>query len=304
MIRVPPYLKQGDTIGIICPSGFMQAEKIKTSIEQLKEWGFQVVLGKTIGNQYHYFSGTDEQRLSDIQFMLDSPKIKAILFGRGGYGLSRIIDQINFDNFNDNPKWLIGFSDITVLHAHINQQLRIATIHAPMSAAFNDDGYKNAYVQSLKKVIKGESYTYTSNAHLYNKIGITKGELIGGNLSIIAHLIGSTSSYSDKGKLLFIEDVGEYLYNIDRLIIQLKRSGFLQQTAGIIIGGFTDLKDTTIPFGTDIYNIINYHIKELNCPICYDFPVGHQTNNYALKVGMIHELNVTLNGAYLKDLSY
>ncbi len=303
MITVPPYLKQGDTIAIICPSGYMHLEKINTCVEQLIVWGYRVVIGKTAGNQYHYFSGTDKERLLDIQIMLDNRDIKAILFGRGGYGLSRIIDQINFESFQEHPKWLIGYSDITVLHAHINQHLRIATIHAPMSAAFNDNGFKNNYVQSIKKVIEGDSYSYTTIHHPLNKIGIAKGELIGGNLSIIAHLIGSKSSYSDKGKILFIEDIGEYLYNIDRLLVQLKRSGFLQKTAGIIIGGFTDLKDTTIPFGTDIYEIINYHIKDLDCPICYDFPVGHQTKNFALKVGIHHELNVSSSGALLTDLT-
>ena len=299
MITVPPYLKQGDTIGIICPSGYMPLDKISTCIEQLKAWGYQVVIGKTPGNQYHYFSGTDEERLTDLQLMLDNPEIKAILFGRGGYGLSRIIDKINFDSFAKNPKWLIGYSDITVLHAHINQQLRIATIHAPMAAAFNDDGYKNEFVQSINKVLRGDDYTYSAPSHKFNKLGTAKGELIGGNLSIIAHLIGSKSSYTNKGKILFLEDIGEYLYHIDRLFIQLKRSGLFQETAGLIIGGFTDLKDTVIPFGADIYSIINDHLKDLNVPICYDFLVGHQTNNYALKVGMIHKMKVSAKGATL-----
>ena len=301
MIKVPPYLIQGDKIGIVCPSGYLPLEKTDTCVEQLSLWGYQVVLGRTVGNQYHYFSGTDEERLSDLQSMLDNPEIKAILFGRGGYGLSRIIDQIDFEAFTNNPKWLIGFSDITVLHAHINQQLRIATIHAPMAAAFNDGGFKNEYVESIKKVIEGESYNYSSSFHPYNKTGIAKGELIGGNLSILAHLIGSKSSYSDKGKILFLEDIGEYLYNIDRLFIQLKRNGFLHSTAGIIIGGFTELKDTVIPFGTDIYDIINHHVKELDCPISFDFPVGHQANNLALKVGINHELQVSDNQTTLKD---
>ena len=302
MITVPPYLKKGDTIGIVCPSGYMPLEKTNNCVEQITLWGYQVLIGKTIGNQYHYFSGTDEERLSDIQSMLDNPNIKAILFGRGGYGLSRIIDQINFETFSNNPKWLIGFSDITVLHAHINQQLHIATIHAPMAAAFNDCEFENEFVHSINRVIKGESYRYTTSFHPYNKTGIAKGELIGGNLSIIAHLIGSASSYSDKGKILFLEDIGEYLYNIDRLFIQLKRNGFLHSTAGIIIGGFTDLKDTTIPFGTDIYAIINHHLKDLDCPICFDFPVGHQTNNLALKVGINHELHVSSDQTILKDI--
>jgi len=300
MIKVPPYLKQGDSIGIVCPSGYMPLEKITTCVEQLTAWGFRVVMGKTPGNQYHYFSGTDDERLDDLQNMLDNPDIKAILFARGGYGLSRIIDRINFDSFTRNPKWIIGFSDITILHAHINQQLRIATIHSPMAAAFNDEGYNNEYVQSLKKVLAGEPYLYHSAFNQYNKMGSASGELIGGNLSIIAHLIGSSSSYLANGKILFLEDVGEYLYNIDRMLIQLKRNGLLKDIAGLIIGGFTDLKDTVIPFGSNIYQIISSQLSDTNYPICFDFPVGHQTNNYALKVGITHQLNVTANNGELK----
>lgn len=296
MVTVPPYLKHGDTIGIICPAGYMPFEKAQTCIQLLQEWGYKVKIGKTLGNKFNYFSGTDKERLADLQEMLDDNEVKAILCARGGYGLSRIIDDINFEAFTQTPKWIIGFSDVTLLHAHIHKQFRIATLHAPMAAAFNEDGFKNEYVQSLKQSLEGINYKYACPTHKLNKMGETDGELIGGNLSIIAHLIGSKSSYTNtKGKILFLEDVGEYLYNIDRLFIQLKRNGLLDNLAGLIIGGFTDLKDTIIPFGEDVYSIINHHLTDYHYPVCFGFPVGHQTNNYALKVGAIHQLNVAPN---------
>ena len=292
-ITIPPYLKQGDTIGMVCPAGYMPFEKAQTCIRILREWGFKVKVGKTLGNQHNYFSGTDKERLDDLQGMLDDMEVKAILCGRGGYGLSRIIDQIDFNAFTQNPKWIIGFSDITILHAHINSQLRIATLHAPMAAAFNDNGFENEYVQSLRQVIEGINYKYACSPHPLNKLGQADGELIGGNLSILAHLIGSRSAYTHtEGKILFLEDVDEYLYNIDRLLIQLKRNGLLDNLSGLILGGFTDLKDTTIPFGEDVYAIIHHHLRNYGYPVCFDFPVGHQTNNYALKVGAVHQLNV------------
>ncbi|MFP5039424.1 LD-carboxypeptidase [Parasediminibacterium sp. JCM 36343] len=302
MILTPPYLTKGDTIGIVCPSGYMQADKVVACIETLQQWGYTVKTGKTVGGQHHYFSGTDAERKADFQEMLDDRNVKAILCGRGGYGLSRIIDDIDFTKFKQNPKWIIGFSDITVLHAHIHQQLKIATLHAPMAAAFNDDGFKNEYVQSVKAAIAGDKYSYFCPSHTLNKIGTAQGQLIGGNLSIVAHLIGTKSSYDTAGKILFLEDVGEYLYHIDRLFIQLKRNGMLDNLAALVVGGFTDMKDTTIPFGEDIYAIINHHLTSYQYPLCFDFPVGHQTNNYALKVGVVHELKITSTSVQLKEI--
>ena len=294
MITIPPYLKQGDTIGIVCPSGFMPYEKVETCISVLQEWGYKVKVGKTVGHQYHYFSGTDIERLADLQAMLDDFEIKAILCARGGYGLSRLIDSINFKTFINNPKWIIGFSDITILHVHITHRLKIATLHAPMAGAFNEGGFNNEYVLSLWKAMEGISYHYHCAPHPFNKVGRSEGELIGGNLSIIAHLIGTKSMYKNaKGKILFLEDVGEYLYNIDRLFIQLMRNGLLEDLAGCIIGGFTDMKDTLIPYGEDVYSIISNHLKDYSYPVCFGFPVGHQTENYALKVGALHQLQVT-----------
>ncbi len=302
MITVPPYLKKGDTIGIVCPAGYMPYEKAATCIETLKQWGYQVKAGKTLGNQFHYFSGTDAERLADLQEMLDDAKIKAILFGRGGYGMSRIIDQLDFKQFKKNPKWLIGFSDITVLHAHVYRQFNIATLHAPMAGAFNDGENEKEFVQSLRKALKGTAANYSCAPHLLNRAGKAEGELVGGNLSLVAHLVGSVSSFQTKGKILFLEDLGEYIYNIDRMMIQLKRAGMLQSLAGLVLGGFTEIKDTTIPFGTDVLSAIHSHVKEFGYPVCFDFPVSHEKNNYALKVGVRHSLTVSKTKTILKEV--
>ncbi|MDB5209445.1 MAG: LD-carboxypeptidase [Sediminibacterium sp.] len=302
MIKIPPYPAKGDTIAIVCPAGFMPYEKAATCISVLQDWGYKVRPGKTLGSQFHYFSGTDEERLADLQMMLDDKEVKAILFGRGGYGMSRIIDRLDFKIFKRHPKWLVGFSDITVLHAHVYQQFNIATLHAPMAAAFNDGEYENEFIQSLRKALKGGLSNYSCDIHSLNRTGKAEGDLIGGNLSLVAHLIGSVSSFKTKGKILFLEDVGEYIYNVDRMMIQLKRSGMLQQLAGLVIGGFSEMKDTTTPFGTDVFNAIHSHIKEYDYPVCFDFPVSHEKNNYALKVGATHQLNVSKNKVSLKEL--
>ncbi|MDE3235952.1 MAG: LD-carboxypeptidase [Bacteroidota bacterium] len=302
MITIPPYLKKGDTIAIVCPSGYMPFEKAKTCIEVLQQWGYKVKIGKTLGSQFHYFSGTDDERLQDLQEMLDDNMVNAVLCARGGYGLSRIIDAIDFKKFKKKPKWIIGFSDITLLHAHIYQKLKIATLHAPMAAAFNDGGSENEFVQSLKKALRGVSAKYACDVHVLNRSGKASGALVGGNLSLLAHSIGSVSAYQTKNAILFLEDVGEYIYNVDRMMIQLKRSGMLQNLAGLIIGGFTEMKDTVIPFGEEVLSVIHHHVKEYAYPVCFDFPVSHATNNYALKIGVEYELNVGSKKVELKEV--
>ena len=303
MTQIPSYLKKGDTIGIVCPSGYMPYEKAVTCIEVIQQWGFKVIIGKTLGSRFHYFSGTDPERLQDLQEMLDNKEVKAVLCGRGGYGMSRIIDQLDFKLFKKNPKWLIGFSDITVLHSHVYKQLQIASLHAPMAAAFNEEEYKNEFVQSLRKALLGGVSNYTCSSHAFNRQGIGEGELIGGNLSLLAHLMGSKSSVNTKGKILFLEDVGEYIYNIDRMLLQLKRNGMLHQLTGLIIGGFTEIKDTLTPFGTDVFSVIKAQIQEFTYPVCFDFPVSHEKNNYALKIGVKHQLTVSKKKITLKEIS-
>lgn len=301
MSVIPPYLKKGDTIGIVCPAGFMPYENAQTCIGVLQQWGYKVKVGATLGSQCNYFSGTDEERLSDLQQMLDDNEVNAILCGRGGYGMGRIIDQLNFKRFKKKPKWIIGFSDITVLHAHIYRRFKIAGLHAPMAAAFNNGEYENDYVQSLRKALKGNKTKYSTTVHEYNKSGKADGELVGGNLSLLAHLIGTPSDTKTKGKILFIEDIGEYIYNIDRMMYQLKRSGKLDGLAGLILGKFSDIKDTNVPFGCGVMEVLRDVVKEYSFPVCFNFPVSHEKENYALKVGVPYHLNVSKNKVTLSE---
>lgn len=293
-MRVPPPLKKGDTIGITCPAGYMAAEKAQTCIDTLQSWGFEVMVGKTLGSRSNnYFSGTDAARRDELQAMLDDDGINGILFGRGGYGMGRIIDELDFSRFKKNPKWLIGFSDITVLHCHLNRCYKIASLHAPMAAAFNDEGYKNEYIQSLHKAITGKKGKYNCAVHNLNRKGKASGELVGGNLTLMANCIGSASEVDTRDKILFLEDTGEYIYSTDRMLYQLKRAGKLDRLAGLVIGGFTDMKDTERPFGKTAYEAIRDIVAEYDYPVCFGFPVSHNKENYALKVGMPYQLTVT-----------
>ena len=303
MIKIPPYLKKGDTIGITCPAGYMAAEKVQTCIEVLQQWGYKVKKGNTVGGSSStYFSGTDDERLAELQQMLDDKNITAILCGRGGYGTGRIVEQIDFKKFRKYPKWIIGFSDITILHTHIYSNYGIATMHAPMAAAFSEEGYKNEYVQSVKKALAGKKAKYTCEANVLNIKGKTSGQLLGGNLSLLAHVTGTSSDIQTKGKILFIEETGEYLYNADRMLYQLKRSGKLNKLAGLIIGGFTDMKDTTRPFGKTIHQLIFDMVKAYDYPVCMGFPVSHDKENYALKVGVVYHLNVAQKKVVLQEI--
>ncbi len=301
MTTIPPYLKPGDTIGILCPAGYMPYEKASTAIETLKEWGFKVVAGKTLGNQYNYFSGTDEERLADLQQMLDDDHINAILCARGGYGMGRIIDALNFKKFKKHPKWIIGFSDITILHNHLYSNFKIASLHAPMAAAFNDGENKNPYILSLHDALIGRKATYSSLGNGYNQKGKAIGILVGGNLSLLAHICGSSSDINTEKKILFIEDAGEYIYNVDRMLYQLKRSGKLDDLAGLIVGKFSDMKDTTIPFGQSTEEVICNIVKDFNYPVCFGFPVSHDKENYALKIGIKYELTVSATSVQLEE---
>lgn len=302
LTKIPPYLQKGDTIGITCPAGYMQRERVQVCIDTLQSWGYNVVVGNTVGgNSDNYFSATDEERLKEFQLILNDDNIKAILCGRGGYGTGRIIEQIDFKKFKNQPKWIIGFSDITILHSHIHNNYKIATLHAPMAGAFNDGGAEGEYVLSLKNAFEGKKIKYECAVHEFNNKGEAIGELVGGNLALLVHCVGTSSDIKTKGKILFIEDVGEYLYNIDRMLYQLKRSGKLDKLAGLIIGGFTDSKDTERPFGKTAEQIIKEIVAEYNYPVCFNFPVSHGQQNYALKVGVGYKLKVGKNKVTLEE---
>ncbi|HEX2684147.1 MAG TPA: LD-carboxypeptidase, partial [Ferruginibacter sp.] len=236
------------------------------------------------------FSAPDDVRRDEMQAMLDDERIKAILCGRGGYGVTRIIDQLDFTTFKEHPKWIIGFSDITVLHAHLYSQVNTASLHAPMASAFNDG--ENKYIKAFYKAIAGKKNVYECAAHPYNKTGTVTAELVGGNLSLLAHLTGTVSDISTENKILFLEDIGEHIYNIDRMLYQLKRSGKLDKLAGLVIGGFTNMLDTERPFGKKVNKLINEITQGYDYPVCYGFPVSHEKANYALKVGGVYNLKV------------
>ena len=296
-------MKKGDTVGIVVPAGYMAVEKMQACIETLDSWGYSVRLGATTHSaSENYFSGTDEERLQDLQQMLDDPSVNAILCARGGYGVSRIIDNISFKKFKKNPKWVIGYSDITVLHAHIFCNYKIASLHAPMAAAYNDGEGDNPFIRSVRQALEGETMEYKCEVHQFNRTGKAKGQLVGGNLALLAHLVGSDSDISTKERILFIEDIGEYLYNIDRMMLQLKRAGKFEKLAGLVIGRFTDNKDTERPFGKNVNEIIFEHVKDYSFPVCFDFPVSHDRENYALKVGVRHKLSVDETEVRLEEL--
>lgn len=302
MIQIPPYLQKGDTIGLVCPAGYMPFEKVKTCVNTLQEWGYNVKVGNTVGGgSATYFSGTDEERLRDFQQMMDDQEVKAVLCARGGYGTGRIIDQLDFRQFRKQPKWIIGYSDITVLHNHIYSNYYIASLHAPMAGAFNEEGFKNEYVGSLKNALEGKKIKYQVDVHERNRRGEAIGELVGGNLALLAHLVGTDSDIKTKGKILFIEDVGEYLYNLDRMLYQLKRSGKLSRLAGLIYGGFTETKDTDRPFGKPVEDILSDAVGEYDYPVCFGFPVSHTDRNYALKIGVGYKLKVGKSKVTLEE---
>ena len=287
---------------MLCPAGVMSLGKAQTAINTLQHWGYKVIVGNTLGSaSQNYFSGTDEERLKELQQMMDDDAINAIMCARGGYGMGRIIENISFKKFKKKPKWIIGFSDITVLQSHIFENYKIASLHAPMAAAFNDEEYKNEFVQSLHNALVGVKADYTCTTHPFNKKGKSTGRLVGGNLSLLVHLVGTTSDINTKNKILFIEDVGEYIYNVDRMLYQLKRSGHLKNLNGLVVGLFTDMKDTTNPFGQTAEEVIRDIVKEYDYPVCFNFPVSHERENYALKIGVEYALKVNENKVVLKE---
>ncbi|MBI35336.1 MAG: LD-carboxypeptidase [Flavobacteriales bacterium] len=288
----PDFLTPGDKIGIVAFAKKITIEEIQPAVKIFQNWGLDVVIGNTIGSELNQFSGDDEQRRADIQKMLDNQEIKAIISARGGYGCVRIIDEINFSSFLKSPKWLIGFSDITVFHSHINANFNIPTIHATMPVFFKKNTPKS--LSSLKKLLmKGTlNYQIQSKTKELCKNGKARGQLIGGNLSILYSLCGSISSVKTDGKILFIEDLSEYMYHVDRMIYNLKRNGYFKNLSGLIIGSFTEMKDSNTPFGKNSEEIIFDLCKDLNIPIFSNFPAGHINDNRALIFGKTLEMQV------------
>jgi muramoyltetrapeptide carboxypeptidase len=284
-MQKPPFLKTGDLVSIVSPSGKIQPEVITNAISWLNSWGLEVTLGKNCLNNWHNFAGTDEERLHDLQTAMDDPEIKAVFCSRGGYGMIRLIDNLYFDEFIKNPKWIVGFSDATFLHSCLNNMLGFASIHGPMPVKFPPFESGSDSMSSLKKILFGEHNQYSIASNKLNIPGKAEGILTGGNLSALTNLNGSRSDFDPAEKILFLEDIDEYLYQIDRMLWALERSHNLSQLNGLIVGQFTSLKDNDIPFGISLQQMFLQHFEKYGFPVCFDFPGGHDSTNKALILG-------------------
>ncbi len=294
-MKTPSYIKRGDKIGIVSTARRISKEEIYPAVKIFKEWGLEVVLGKHLFEEYNQFAGTDEQRTADLQQMLDENSVKAIIFARGGYGTVRIIDKLNFSNFIKKPKWIAGYSDVTVLHSHIHSNFGIETLHSTMPLNISENKFSKESLESFKKALFGEKITYSLKISSLSRKGKAEGILVGGNLSILYSLIGTKSDINTNGKILFIEDLDEYLYHIDRMMMNLKRAGKLNNLAGLIVGGMSEMNDNKIPFGKTANKIIAETVAEYNYPVCFDFPAGHKNDNRVLILGRVIKFNVDEN---------
>ncbi len=289
----PNTLKKGDTVGIVSTARKISKEELNPALQLLDSWGLKAVLGKTIGAEENQFAGSDDLRATDFQQMLDDPKIKAIWCARGGYGTVRIIDKLDFSSFKKNPKWIVGYSDVTVLHSHIHN-LGVETLHGQMCLEIENKTTETA--ESIRKVLFGEDYNIEiENTNSQDSLRILKGELIGGNLSVLYSLCGSASEMDTNGKILFIEDLDEMLYHIDRMMMNLKRSDYLKNLKALIIGGMTEMKDNKVYFGKTAEEIILGLVKEYGYPVILNFPAGHIKDNRALILGRKVELKISEN---------
>ncbi|MDB5253819.1 MAG: peptidase LD-carboxypeptidase [Flaviaesturariibacter sp.] len=296
--RRPPSLKPGDTIAITSPAGTITVAELTPAVAVLESWGFKVRLGNTIGKKDFTLGGTDAERAADLQALLDDPSVKAIMCARGGYGSVRIVDHLVWDRFRKHPKWVIGFSDITVLLNHIHTVCRTAAIHSKMCNSFPDDWSKAEPIQvetilSIRDALEGRKLSYEAAVNPANRPGTAAGILVGGNLKTIESLAGSATDLTTTGKILFVEDTGEYLYSIDRMFWNLKRSGKLDRLKGLVVGGFkVKPDDPGDEFGRTVQDIVLDRVKTFRYPVCFDFPVGHQRANFALVCGVRHLLSV------------
>lgn len=294
----PPYLRSGDSIGLVSTARKITSEELLPALTLLKQFGLKAVLGNTINARDNQYAGDDALRANDFQLMLDNPSIKAIWCARGGYGTVRIIDALDFSKFKKNPKWIIGYSDVTVLHSHVHQ-FGIETLHANMPSEIARK--TEATRTTLKNALFGNDHEIAINiGHRLNRKGQAIGEVVGGNLSILYSLCGSPSSLNTAGKILFIEDLDEYLYHIDRMVMNLKRNGMFKDLAGLLVGGFSDIHDNSVPFGKTAQEIILEAVSEFDYPVCFDVPAGHVKDNQALIMGRKASLSVLDTGAVLK----
>lgn len=290
----PDYLVKGDSIAIVAPAGILKnkQEFIEKAKELAESWGLKVVVGKQVFNQNNHFAGTDEERANDFQKALDNPNIKAIWSARGGYGSVRILDKLDFTKFKENPKWIIGYSDVTAFHNHVHN-LGVETIHGMMGTSMMfDEEETEESITTLRKVLFGKSLSYEITSSKYNKQGSVEAKIVGGNLTILTTMLGSESSISTDGKILFIEEIGEYKYHIDRMLQSLKRAGYFENCKGLIVGDMSNIKKNTTKWGSSIEQLILDVVEEYDFPVLFDFPAGHETDNRAIILGRTIQMSV------------
>lgn len=303
-LKTPPYLKKGDTIAMVAPAGILKNQKeiIDKAKFLIESWGLHIVYGKNMFNQNNHFAGTDKERCQDFQEALNNPNIKAIWAARGGYGSVRILDKLDFTKFKQNPKWIIGYSDITAFHNHINN-LRIETLHAMMGLSLKDNTEDiSKTIESFRKAIFGERLKYKIPSSKYNKKGTASGELVGGNIALLASMLGSESQISTDKKVLFIEEIGEYKYAIDRMLQSLKRAGYFTKVKAVIVGNISKVRKNSTSWGSSIEQLI-LGVVPKNIPVLFNFPAGHEPDNRALIMGREVKLSISKNKQCLVEFN-
>lgn len=293
----PPFLTAGQRVAIVAPARKISTAEVEFACQTLQSWGLEVVLGETIDAAHHQFAGEDALRRRDFQRQLDDPSIRAILCARGGYGTARLLDQLDVTEFAKNPKWVAGFSDITALHSHL-LRLGYQSIHGVMPVLFGQE-HGAAALDSLRRALFGEALSCVAPPHPLNRPGTASGELVGGNLSLLQTITGTPSQASFAGRILFLEDLDEYLYHVDRMLLHLQRSGQLSELAGLAVGHFSQMRDNTVPFGHSAYEIIDHYARRYQFPVGYGFPIGHEPTNEAVVVGRPVTLTVGPTGSWL-----
>jgi muramoyltetrapeptide carboxypeptidase len=299
MMQLPPYLQSGDLVSIAAPARWVDPADIQHFLSFLEQEGLQSTIG-SVHTKHHQYAGEDSSRLEDLQQMLDNPDIKAIFCARGGYGTMRLLNKIDLKGFARHPKWVVGFSDITALHACLQMRIGVASIHGAMPYTFREaKDINDPASASLFGILKGGLPTYAVPANPLNREGNNTGILLGGNLSVLYSLTGTPYQFPTRGAILFLEDVDEYLYHIDRMMLNLKLAGMLENLAGLVVGGLTDMHDNEVPFGMDAARIIRTAVEEFDFPVCFDFPAGHVDRNMAMVLGKQVSLEVDTEGSRL-----